>query len=254
MKPLAGICSVVLTVYNRDEYLSDCLWSISNTADMPIELIVVDGGSCSAIKDKIVSIVKNFEDSFSQVKMIACKERISAAEAINIGIGIARGEHLFITNDDIFFETGNWCSKMVNCSIEYPNAAIIGVMGHYTYNEQTVRLDYDTKQHIGCVRNTKQIAGILCKIDKQAFDSIGLYDENISYQGGGDGDYSIRVLASGYELVVMEDILVHHRAHGSKEDWDKARESILDKYGDCEVNPDNMDTYIGIAKRIYEYK
>ena len=58
--------SVIVPVYNVEQYLSDCLESICRQTLKEIEIIVVNDGST----DNSLSIIKSFQQKYSNIKLI----------------------------------------------------------------------------------------------------------------------------------------------------------------------------------------
>ena len=88
--------SVIVPVYNSEEYLTECIQSILNQTLSDIELILVDDGST----DSSGKICDNFAGSDKRVKVIH-KKNSGAAAARNTGLEYACGEFIgFVDSDD----------------------------------------------------------------------------------------------------------------------------------------------------------
>lgn len=93
MKPLI---SVVVPVYNVEEFLNECLQSIVNQTYKNIEVILLDDGST----DKSLDICKKFEELDKRIKVIH-KKNSGAADSRNVGVQKASGEYItFVDSDD----------------------------------------------------------------------------------------------------------------------------------------------------------
>ncbi|MBQ5754089.1 MAG: glycosyltransferase family 2 protein [Oscillospiraceae bacterium] len=91
--------SVIVPVYNVEEYLAPCLESILGQTLAEIEVICVEAGST----DGSPAILKGFEEKDSRVKAVYSPTRLDAGAARNIGLKLARGEYLsFLDSDDLF--------------------------------------------------------------------------------------------------------------------------------------------------------
>jgi glycosyltransferase involved in cell wall biosynthesis len=89
--------SVIVTVYNAGEYLSECLNSISGQDFQNMEIIIVDDGS-SDISVKICDEFRRFD---SRSKLIR-KVNGGVSSARNVGLQVAKGEFiLFVDSDDL---------------------------------------------------------------------------------------------------------------------------------------------------------
>jgi glycosyltransferase EpsH len=88
--------SVVVPVYNVEQYVSQCLDSIINQTYSNIEVIVVNDGST----DNSLSILKSYANKDNRIKIIN-KKNGGQSSARNEGIKYASGEYLtFIDSDD----------------------------------------------------------------------------------------------------------------------------------------------------------
>lgn len=90
--------SVILPVYNVENYLKQCMDSIVAQTLSDIEIICVDDGST----DASLAILKEYEKKDDRVKVL-CQENAGAGAARNKGLAIATGEYLsFLDSDDFF--------------------------------------------------------------------------------------------------------------------------------------------------------
>lgn len=88
--------SVIVPVYNVEQYLSDCLESICRQTLKGIEIIVVNDGST----DNSLSIIESFQQKYSNMKLIN-KKNGGLSSARNAGIKVATAPYLcFIDSDD----------------------------------------------------------------------------------------------------------------------------------------------------------
>ncbi|MCU6762674.1 Chondroitin polymerase [uncultured Roseburia sp.] len=91
--------SVILPVYNVEDYLAQCMDSIVNQTLKEIEIICIDDGS----QDRSLEILKNYEKKDSRVSVIT-QENAGAGAARNNGLKRAKGEYLSFLDSDDFFE------------------------------------------------------------------------------------------------------------------------------------------------------
>ena len=100
--------SVIVPVYNSQEYIEKCVCSILNQTYKNIELILINDGS----KDNSQKILEKLEKQCSIIKVIN-KENQGVAKTRNLGIEKATGEYImFIDNDDYIEE--NYIEKYIN--------------------------------------------------------------------------------------------------------------------------------------------
>ena len=88
--------SVIIPVYNVENYLRECLDSITNQTVKDIEIICIDDGST----DNSPNILKEYQKKDSRIKIIT-KKNGGQASARNLGIKEAQGEYIaFIDASD----------------------------------------------------------------------------------------------------------------------------------------------------------
>lgn len=88
--------SIVIPVFNGEEYLSSCLESLLVQKDQSFELIMIDDGST----DNSYEICKKYESKFLKFKLIH-QENKGLSAARNIGVKVSVGEYIaFIDADD----------------------------------------------------------------------------------------------------------------------------------------------------------
>ena len=91
--------SIILPVYNAQDYLERCLNSVLNQDYGNIELIAIDDGS----SDNSWKILEKYKKTYSKKIEIIKQENMGVSKTRNKGISIATGEYLtFIDNDDYY--------------------------------------------------------------------------------------------------------------------------------------------------------
>ncbi len=89
--------SVIVPVYNAEQYLHRCIDSILKQTYDSIELILVDDASM----DSSGKICDDYALEDSRIKVIHCKENGGTSVARNIGLEVASGQFIgFVDNDD----------------------------------------------------------------------------------------------------------------------------------------------------------
>lgn len=91
--------SVILPVYNIEDYLSECLESISNQTFEDIEIICIDDGST----DKSLEILKEHSNRDSRIRIIE-QENQGAGAARNKALEYAAGKYVYFIDGDDYLE------------------------------------------------------------------------------------------------------------------------------------------------------
>ena len=89
--------SVIIPVFNVEDYLEECLESVINQTMKDIEIICINDGSY----DSSLDILKEYKDKDSRIKIITQYNK-GPGGARNTGLDIAKGKYIyFIDSDDI---------------------------------------------------------------------------------------------------------------------------------------------------------
>ncbi|KZE08380.1 glycosyltransferase involved in cell wall biosynthesis/CDP-glycerol glycerophosphotransferase (TagB/SpsB family) [Bacillus mycoides] len=88
--------SVVITNYNKEKYLAQCLQSVIEQTLKGIEIIVVDDGST----DNSMTVLRQYEKQYNNLKVYK-QQNAGVSAARNIGLQKANGEYVtFLDADD----------------------------------------------------------------------------------------------------------------------------------------------------------
>ncbi len=134
--------SIIVPVYNAEEYLKQCLDSIVNQTYKNIEIICINDAST----DNSLSILKEYEKNDSRIKVLS-GEHIGAGKARNLGIEKSTGDYLLFLDCDDFFEL-NMIEEMLN-KITIENSDIV-VCNSYVFDNQnnTDTLNDNNYKHV----------------------------------------------------------------------------------------------------------
>ena len=91
--------SVIIPVYNVEQYLRECLDSVVNQTLKEIEIICVDDGST----DKSLEILKEYAQKDNRITIIT-QQNLHAGVARNAGLSVAKGEYLHFCDSDDWVE------------------------------------------------------------------------------------------------------------------------------------------------------
>lgn len=112
--------SVIVPIYNVEEYLEECLISLEKQTLKDIEVLMIDDGST----DHSASIAKKFEKRHSNFHYFY-KENGGLGNARNYAIPYVKGQYLiFLDSDDVVPEYAY--EKMYNLAVKTGNDMIIG--------------------------------------------------------------------------------------------------------------------------------
>ncbi|MBP3546559.1 MAG: glycosyltransferase family 2 protein [Alphaproteobacteria bacterium] len=100
--------SIIVPVYNAENYLKQCLDSIVNQTYKNTEIICINDAST----DNSLSILKDYGKNDKRIKILS-GEHIGAGKARNLGIKNCSGDYLLFLDCDDFFEF-NMVEEMLN--------------------------------------------------------------------------------------------------------------------------------------------
>ena len=203
-KPLV---SVVIPVYNDDEYIQECVESVLNQNYDNIEIIVVDDGS----SDSTPKILQTFGEKIRYIH----QENRGTASALNKGIQNANGELIaWLSSDDIFLQ------KKIEHQIDaflknplldllYTNWIMIDSQGQKI---KVVQCPFPSRNRfIFEMLKNNFINGSSVLIRQECFKKVGYFDETLLVDS--DGDMWFRMLKDGCRFGHIPIALVKRRWH-----------------------------------------
>ena len=164
--------SIIIPIYNVENYLSQCLDSVVNQTLNDIEILCINDGST----DKSLEILKKYAIKDSRIKIID-KINEGAAVARNIGINNATGDYImFLDSDDMLTPKA--------CEIAYKTITIdntdIVIFGHKKLFNNTI-IEKDKDEHFTSYETNEKISDDLIYIWDKIFKTDFLQKNNIKY-------------------------------------------------------------------------
>jgi glycosyltransferase involved in cell wall biosynthesis len=196
--------SIVLPVYNGEEFLQEAIASCLTQTYKDIELIIVDDGSV----DRTADIVKSFSDK--RIKYIKNNVNIGLPESLNVGFAQARGALLTWTSCDNAY---------------YPNAlekmfAATKAGAEFIYADYII-LDERTKaKHIRKTptlynpsdkEDTGSTIGPCFLFTARVKEAVGAYRKEVVYAE--DYDFILRAYRTGAKFERIPEVLYKYRWH-----------------------------------------
>jgi len=136
--------SIILPVFNEEEYIKATLDSIFNQDFDDFEVIVVDDGS----SDKTFDIVKETFENSDINNQIIRQENRGAGAARNKGISLARGEYIVFVDGDDYILT-NHLKELYNPQYDFSLSQMVKKENNYITNPHIYDVDeITTKEFI----------------------------------------------------------------------------------------------------------
>ena len=124
------LISVIVPVYNTEEYLSQCLESILASTYQNLEVICVDDASV----DFSLDILNRYAQMDSRIVVIPCEQNGGQAAARNKALDAAKGDYYaFVDSDD--FVSGSFFEELYRCLIK--EKSDVAVCGFREFDELT---------------------------------------------------------------------------------------------------------------------
>lgn len=154
-----ALVSVIIPVYNAQDYIRKCVGSVMAQTLRDIEIICVDDGS----PDNSLEILKELQAQDDRIKVIS-QPNGGAGAARNNGLRNATGEYLSFLDADDFFEP-NMLEEAYNCAQEYRADFVV-------FNSDQYHMDKDAFVEVPWVMRTKDIPPYMPFSYRQLTDNV----------------------------------------------------------------------------------
>ncbi len=177
--------SVIIPTLNRYKYLKEVLKNLENQTYKNFEVIICD--QSDNIQEEVY---KNWN---LDIKLIKQREK-ALWLARNTGIKCANGDYIALTEDDVELPT-NWLENHLKC-IEYFGVEIsAGVFYNDSVKHQYIKFEEN------CFKLSFQFPTGNTLLSKRVFEKVGLFDRQFEKQRMGDGEFGLRSLLGGFNIV-----------------------------------------------------
>lgn len=156
--------SIIVPIYNVEEYLPDCIKSILSQTFSDFEIILVDDGS----PDNCPKICDEYAEKDNRIKVIH-KQNGGLVSARQAGIKIAKGEYVFnLDSDDLIENDTLECAYNI---IKETNCDIVSFARKWVKDGKTVKITNDSLDEGLYIGE---------KLEKYVYPKI-LADKNMTY-------------------------------------------------------------------------
>lgn len=242
--------SIIIPIYNLQDYIECCLKYILNNNNMDdVEIILVNDGSV----DNSEKICKDYEKKYKNIKCIY-QENKGVASARNTGLDVSSGEYIwFVDGDDIILPFSINILKEVVSSLNYPDV-IIGKSLNFCFNEELNKLNIDSKNFNASFISKNVILkndifvpalwGNIFKSDLFRKNNIKI-NEKLKYTE--DIDCTLKLLLNSNKIVYLNRIIYGYRKNRRGSATNKiSLKRVLDNFHFIEnwykyVNENNLD-------------
>ncbi len=144
--------SIIVPIYNVEQYLTRCIDSLINQTLQNIEIILVNDAS----PDHSDYIMNQYQKKYSNVKCIYLESNRKQGGARNAGIRIAEGEYLlFVDSDD--WVSKDYCEKLYQCAVSTSSDVVYSdYVRAYEEYEKNMIFSLVCNQEMGVLDPTKR--------------------------------------------------------------------------------------------------
>ena len=195
------LVSVIIPVYNSENYLAQAIESVLSQTYRPFELIVVDDGSSDRSREIAIS--------YPQVKY-SYQQNSGVAEARNRGIHNSRGKYIaFLDSDDL------WLPEKLSLQIAaFGNDSSLEIVTGYVEQFVSPEIDPDTaKRYSFPDRPLVGYSPSAIMIKRSALEKTGVFHED--FQGGEVISWFTNVFEKRVNILVIQDVVARRRIHGN---------------------------------------
>ncbi|SHO48783.1 glycosyltransferase family 2 protein [Anaerocolumna xylanovorans] len=208
--------SIIIPMYNAEDYIGKCLDSIRNLTFQDYEVICVDDGSA----DRTLSVCKRYQSQDKRLHIVSSFHS-GVSKARNIGIGESRGEYIAFIDSDDYIEDSMYEDMICQLDITKADVAVsdfyidTGMESRIRKNERVVLPVFDGKQLLKYAFEREHYHGITAWLWNKVFrKSIIIKDEPIQFEEnleiGEDVVFIVKFALRTYKAIHVEKAFYHH--------------------------------------------
>lgn len=201
-RKMTKLISVVVTCYNHENYIEQCLRSIFNQTYRNIELIVLDDGSTDSSNQIIREVLK--DSPF--VTIFESHKNIGVVRTRNKGLNLLNGDYfLFVDSDD--FLDDRYVEELFDCAINHQADIVYCDLFNFEKNEVYLKAQ-EFELHSLLVSN--YISN--CSLVKKSILKGIYYDEKLSGKKLEDYDFFLNLIINkGAKAVYQPNTKLNYR-------------------------------------------
>lgn len=214
--------SIIIPIYNVEEYLSECLDSVVNQTYKNLEIICVN--DCST--DNSLKILKNYARQDLRIRIIEHEKNKGLGPARNTGIDNANGDYIFFLDSDDYVKN-DVIEKLYDKITETKSDLVFSQTEAFTFlkDEETInRIKYlnewlDCRSKKDFYINVDNFEDAICNINCVAWGKLYkkefLIKNNIRFINGKviheDNGFWLKICSQFPKIGFINDIGVYYR-------------------------------------------
>lgn len=206
--------SVIIPAFNRIQYISETIGSVTSQTYSDVEIIVVDDGSSDGTYEKLCEFKEE-----GAINLYTHEDRCNRGQSasLNLGLEKARGEYIAILDSDDLFHSEK-LQKQVAFLRANPDIGLVYGMGQGIDEEGKYLYDILAPDHVE--PNDPNRVLLDCYfllpqnslVRRSVFEQAGYFEE--SFRAAQDHDMLIRI-AEITRMAFMPELLFYYRRHGN---------------------------------------
>ncbi|WP_407536954.1 glycosyltransferase family 2 protein [Cetobacterium somerae] len=212
--------SIIMPIYNLENYLEKCLESVLNQTLKEIEVICIDDGST----DNSLKILRKYKDE--RIKIFT-KENGGVSSARNYGLKVARGEYIGFVDGDDFIEVDMYQKLYRNAITNKSDIVICNIK--YIFSENNYKIFSENFLGVKKIKTNKELFNIKGyvwnKIFKKQIINEIKFDENIKW--GEDQLFFTETLFKS-DIITFENSISYNYYQRQNSSTFVSNEKILD--------------------------
>lgn len=220
--PADILVSVVMSVFNGEQFLAEAVDSILNQSFSDFEFILIDDGSA----DRSGAILDSYQQKDSRLRVYH-QDNAGRVVSLNRGCSIARGKYIArMDQDDIAVR--DRLMWQLDFMEKHPEVAVLG--GAVEFIDASERTFFVSRYPVGD-HEIKSVLGRYCPVwhptvlmRRDVFISVDGY--RAFGRDAEDYDLWLRI-AERSQLANLKAVLLKYRIHGGQESWRNFKQQTL---------------------------
>ncbi len=201
--------SIIVPVYNAEEFLEKCLMSLKNQTLKDIEILLVDDGST----DNSYEICKSFEASDSRIRVFK-QENSGQSAARNRALSVSKGEYIAFADSDDWVDC-DFYEKLLEAAIRYGADIACGSVIREKKSAGKIRVNYKEEKVYLRAQEKIDAAGVpnMCYVWNKVYRAGFLKSIDLRFVNGmvfEDTDFVTRAVYYSNKIVTVPNTYYHY--------------------------------------------
>ncbi len=259
-----NLISVIVPVYNGQEYLCDCINSLINQTYINLEIILIDDGS----SDDSGRICDKYADLDKRVKAYH-QQNLGLVSARRTGIELAKGEYITFVDSDDYIDLNTYEIIINKINESRPDLVLFGLVEEYADHRQRKK-NYITEGWYNKEKITSDIlpimlsAGnyfdfgvlpnIVCKLINKELITKAKLDVDVDITIGEDAAHTFQLISFASDILVLDLYPYHYCKRNDSMMWKKtAWKNIIKLESNLRENFIRAGIFNVMEKQLNEY-